>query len=105
MSERVVLHFDDGTKIDFNNEADALNHVKVQGGAGVTGLHEEGTPEELAIANLEAQLKALKSGKETATGDPYNPGVELKPGKQLKTRKQLDAAVADLVKSEQEEGS
>jgi hypothetical protein len=104
MSERVVLHFDDGTKIDFNNEADALNHVKVQGGAGVVGLHEEGSPEELLAANLEAQLKALKGG-EPATGDPYNPGVEAVPGKRLLTRKQLDSAVADLVKAEQEEGS
>ncbi len=103
MSDRVSLHFDDGNKIDFNNEADALHHVRVQGAAGVTGLHEESAPEEFAIANLKAQLKALEGGKETATGDPYQAGLEAPQGKKLKTRKQLDTAVADLIK--QGEGS
>lgn len=38
---RVTLHFDDDTKIDFNDAGDALFHVTRQGSSGVVGLRDE----------------------------------------------------------------
>lgn len=38
---RVVLNFDDGTKIDFAELADALYHLAAQGSAGVTNITNE----------------------------------------------------------------
>ena len=70
---RVVLHFDDGTKIDFNNEDDALHHLSVNGSAGVSGLNEEADED---------------------------PGVN--QGKRVKTRAQLDKAVKDKADAEGE---
>ncbi len=89
---RLSLHYDDGTKIDFNSEEDVIHHLAVQGTAGVEGLHEEASPEDMAVAHLEAQIKAIKGG-EPATGDPYRADVEPATGKRVKTRKQLEAAV------------
>ena len=38
---RVQLHYDDDSKIDFNNKGDALYHLKAQGYAGVVELRNE----------------------------------------------------------------
>jgi hypothetical protein len=94
VSKRVSLFYDDGSKIDFNSEGDAVAHVLRQGSAGVVALHEEATPEENLKAQLEAQLKALKDG-EPATGDPYRAEVDLKQGKKIMDRAALDKAVAE----------
>lgn len=40
---RVTLWYDDGSKIDFNEEGDALHHLAQQGMAGVADLREEDT--------------------------------------------------------------
>lgn len=38
---RVSIHFDDETKIDFNDLSDAVFHATQQGLAGVTGVKDE----------------------------------------------------------------
>jgi nucleoside-diphosphate-sugar epimerase len=38
---RVCLNYDDGTKTDFNDVADALYHVAQQGAAGVVNITNE----------------------------------------------------------------
>jgi len=91
---RFSLHFDDGTKIDFETKEDALYHCRVQGVAGVEDLHEEASPEEHLIAHLEGALAAVKGG-EPATGDPYRVVSDAR-GKKAMTRKQIEKAIADI---------
>lgn len=90
---RVSLHFDDGTKIDFNDEADALNHARVQGISGVVELSEEASEQERAILHAEDQL-AVAKGKSPAQAEAK--------GKRLYTRKQFEAKLAEAT---EEEGS
>lgn len=63
--ERVVLLYDDGSKIDFNNEDDAVYHLSQQGVAGVLRLVGEASQEETADrAELEARVAAQRAAAE-----------------------------------------
>lgn len=65
---RVVLNYDDGTKTDFTDLADALYHVARQGAAGVTNLTGEADGKViLPRRSLDARVKTI-----TDEPDPDN---------------------------------
>lgn len=58
---RVTLHYDDGSRIDFNNQDDAVYHLRVAGFAGVVELRDGATGK--PVANRE-KLVNLATGEE-----------------------------------------
>lgn len=57
---RVSIHFDDESKVDFNDVADAVFHAAQQGTAGVTGVKDEDGRSVLTRKQLEVKVAQVQ---------------------------------------------
>lgn len=57
---RVSLHFDDESKIDFNDLGDAIFHATQQGVAGVSGVKDEDGRSVLTRKQLEGKVAQVQ---------------------------------------------
>lgn len=78
MSDRVSIHYDDGTKTDFNNVDDAVVHAHVQGSAGVTSVKDEDGGSVLTRKQLEDQVARVREHA------PIDAGEALKAARKVR---------------------
>jgi hypothetical protein len=57
---RVSIHFDDETKIDFNDLSDAIFHATQQGVAGISGVEDEDGKSVVTRKQLEGMVAQVQ---------------------------------------------